>query len=80
MKEFIQYWSYSNAPQELKELISEGDYISYIPRDYMKDMRLDLHDYANILIKSNLKRYNGIIVITKSEPKFQLYDVVFNDP
>jgi len=80
MSEFVQFWTFENAPRELKELISEGDYISYIPRDYMKDMRLDLREYANILIKSDLKRYNGIIVITNSEPKFQLYDVVFNDP
>jgi len=80
MNEFIQFWNFNNAPQELKELISEGDYVSYIPRDYMKDMRLDLHDYTNILIKSDLKRYNGIIAITKSEPKFQLREVTFNDP
>jgi len=80
MNEFIQFWSYNNAPRELKELISEEDYISYIPRDYTKDMRLDLHDFANIIIKSDLERYNGILVITTKEPKFQLYDVVFNDP
>jgi hypothetical protein len=80
MNEFIQFWTYSNAPKELKELISEGDYISYIPRDYAKDMRLDLHDYVNILIKTDLRRYNGILVITRSEPKFQLYEVTFNDP
>ncbi|MCK9458723.1 MAG: hypothetical protein M0R80_03725 [Proteobacteria bacterium] len=80
MKEFIQFWNFNNAPKELKELISEGDYISYIPRDYPKDMRLDLRDYTNILIKSDLKRYNGILVITRTEPKFQLQNVVFNDP
>ena len=80
MNEFIQYWNFNNTPNELKDLISEGDYISYIPRDYSKDMRLDLHDYVNILIKSDLKRYNGVLVITRTEPKFQLHDVVFNDP
>jgi hypothetical protein len=79
MNEFIQFWNFNNAPKELKELISEGDYISYIPRDYMKDMRLNLQDYTNILIKSDLKRYNGILIITRTEPKFQLHDVVFND-
>jgi hypothetical protein len=79
MKEFIQYWKQTDAPNELKDLLQSGEFISYIPRDYLKDMKLEMKENIKILIKEDLKKYNGIIIVSKIEPKFKLYNVNFKE-
>ena len=78
-KEFIQVWPVDKAPVELRPLAESGWWISYIPRDYMKDMKLDLAEQpgSKIMIKSDLKKYNGTIIACPKEIKFTLYDVEF---
>jgi len=77
MKEFIQYWKGEKVPKKLQSLVGPEEFLSYIPRDYMRDMRLNLKEGSRILIKSDLNKYNGILIVTKEEPKFMLYNVKF---